>query len=284
MSLLDWTAGYGAETLEAVSLIVGDDGARTVDDLVDKFLPGAAFTYPGEIGIGSSTGLKYTYSFGIKDLTISGLDSFDSFTGLTATSPQTLQTTASVGKLSAEVTAYLSIEDAHPTDDECDWNYGDVQCEPTDICEYNYQFGDMTLGQSCRLKESEMRVGAWEFDGTIDASVDDVTVVIDATASMNSTLFHVDRFIVDSACAAYSAEAVSIQNFAVTIGDISDVDIHGFDGPLAQKGVDLLINLFKSQIENAIQNAAASSKDEINSAIADLLASSTTEPMPADCI
>ncbi|GLD98247.1 hypothetical protein PINS_up006944 [Pythium insidiosum] len=37
-------------------------------------------------------------------------------------------------------------------DDTCVWNYGQVGCEPTSLCSYQYRLGDLTLGQSCRVR------------------------------------------------------------------------------------------------------------------------------------
>ncbi|KAJ0410864.1 hypothetical protein ATCC90586_007900 [Pythium insidiosum] len=37
-------------------------------------------------------------------------------------------------------------------DDTCVWNYGQAACEPHSLCAYQYRFGDVTLGQSCRVR------------------------------------------------------------------------------------------------------------------------------------
>ncbi|KAI4324589.1 hypothetical protein MLD38_030064 [Melastoma candidum] len=37
-------------------------------------------------------------------------------------------------------------------DDDCYWDYGKARCAWSDYCEYRYVFGDVHLGQSCRLK------------------------------------------------------------------------------------------------------------------------------------
>jgi len=43
--------------------------------------------------------------------------------------------------------------DKVPTsDDDCSWDYMKASCKHPDQCEYNYNFGDVTLSQSCRLK------------------------------------------------------------------------------------------------------------------------------------
>ncbi|KAM1234443.1 hypothetical protein ACFX2I_004037 [Malus domestica] len=39
-------------------------------------------------------------------------------------------------------------------DEDCYWDYGKARCAWTDYCEYRYLFGDVHLGQSCRLKNS----------------------------------------------------------------------------------------------------------------------------------
>ncbi|GMI40711.1 hypothetical protein TeGR_g11842 [Tetraparma gracilis] len=38
------------------------------------------------------------------------------------------------------------------TDEECEWSYWNRQCEPVVDCEYAYEFGDLTLTQSCRIR------------------------------------------------------------------------------------------------------------------------------------
>ncbi|CAM6094433.1 unnamed protein product [Calypogeia fissa] len=40
-------------------------------------------------------------------------------------------------------------------DEDCYWDYGRARCGFSDRCEYRYVFGDIHLGQSCRLKASE---------------------------------------------------------------------------------------------------------------------------------
>ncbi|CAN0885819.1 Phospholipid--sterol O-acyltransferase [Linum grandiflorum] len=39
-------------------------------------------------------------------------------------------------------------------DDDCYWDYGKARCAWSEYCEYRYLFGDVHLGQSCRLKNS----------------------------------------------------------------------------------------------------------------------------------
>ncbi|XP_051141912.1 phospholipid--sterol O-acyltransferase isoform X1 [Andrographis paniculata] len=39
-------------------------------------------------------------------------------------------------------------------DDDCYWDYGKARCAWPEHCEYRYLFGDVHLGQSCRLKNS----------------------------------------------------------------------------------------------------------------------------------
>ncbi|WOG81734.1 hypothetical protein DCAR_0100885 [Daucus carota subsp. sativus] len=39
-------------------------------------------------------------------------------------------------------------------DDDCYWDYGKARCAWSEHCEYRYIFGDVHLGQSCRLKNS----------------------------------------------------------------------------------------------------------------------------------
>ncbi|KAM7259786.1 hypothetical protein ACFE04_015527 [Oxalis oulophora] len=39
-------------------------------------------------------------------------------------------------------------------DEACYWDYGKARCGWPDHCEYRYKFGDVHLGQSCRLKNS----------------------------------------------------------------------------------------------------------------------------------
>jgi hypothetical protein len=40
-------------------------------------------------------------------------------------------------------------------DEDCYWDYGKARCGFSDRCEYRYIFGDIHLGQSCRLRVSE---------------------------------------------------------------------------------------------------------------------------------
>eukprot|EP00249_Psilotum_nudum_P005401 c18838_g1_i5 orf=705-1070(+) len=39
-------------------------------------------------------------------------------------------------------------------DEDCFWDYSKARCGMTEYCEYRYMFGDVHLGQSCRLKAS----------------------------------------------------------------------------------------------------------------------------------
>ncbi|GAB2298209.1 hypothetical protein Dimus_032279 [Dionaea muscipula] len=39
-------------------------------------------------------------------------------------------------------------------DGDCYWDYGKARCAWADYCEYRYVFGDVHLGQSCRLRNS----------------------------------------------------------------------------------------------------------------------------------
>ncbi|KAE9460748.1 hypothetical protein C3L33_07369, partial [Rhododendron williamsianum] len=39
-------------------------------------------------------------------------------------------------------------------DEDCYWDYGKARCAWPEHCEYRYVFGDVHLGQSCRLKNS----------------------------------------------------------------------------------------------------------------------------------
>ncbi|RLN98304.1 hypothetical protein BBJ28_00027214, partial [Nothophytophthora sp. Chile5] len=39
-------------------------------------------------------------------------------------------------------------------DDDCVWSYSPLGCQPSALCEFNYNFGDLTLSQSCRVKSS----------------------------------------------------------------------------------------------------------------------------------
>jgi predicted MPP superfamily phosphohydrolase len=43
-------------------------------------------------------------------------------------------------------------------DSTCVWKASKLCCEPVDICGYNYRFGDTTLSQSCRLKQSAWKL------------------------------------------------------------------------------------------------------------------------------
>ncbi|VFR00585.1 unnamed protein product [Cuscuta campestris] len=39
-------------------------------------------------------------------------------------------------------------------DDDCYWDYGKARCAWAEHCEYRYIFGDVHLGQSCRLRNT----------------------------------------------------------------------------------------------------------------------------------
>lgn len=39
-------------------------------------------------------------------------------------------------------------------DEDCYWDYGKARCAWAEYCEYRYVFGDVHLGQSCRVKSS----------------------------------------------------------------------------------------------------------------------------------
>lgn len=43
-------------------------------------------------------------------------------------------------------------------DDDCYWDYGKARCAWAEYCEYRYVFGDVHLGQSCRLKNSSAKM------------------------------------------------------------------------------------------------------------------------------
>ncbi|CAM6033246.1 unnamed protein product [Sphagnum compactum] len=50
---------------------------------------------------------------------------------------------------------FVSKERREPMrDEDCYWDYSRARCSRTDRCEYRYVFGDVHLGQSCRLKAS----------------------------------------------------------------------------------------------------------------------------------
>lgn len=40
-------------------------------------------------------------------------------------------------------------------DSDCYWNYRQARCEFSEFCEYQYNFGDVTLDQSCRMRASK---------------------------------------------------------------------------------------------------------------------------------
>lgn len=42
-------------------------------------------------------------------------------------------------------------------DDDCFWDYPKARCSAPDHCEYRYVFGDVHLGQSCRLKPASLK-------------------------------------------------------------------------------------------------------------------------------
>ncbi|KAM6565070.1 hypothetical protein CsatB_025068 [Cannabis sativa] len=43
-------------------------------------------------------------------------------------------------------------------DEDCYWDYGKARCAWAEYCEYRYNFGDVHLGQSCRLKNSSAKM------------------------------------------------------------------------------------------------------------------------------
>ncbi|PON34764.1 Lecithin:cholesterol/phospholipid:diacylglycerol acyltransferase [Parasponia andersonii] len=43
-------------------------------------------------------------------------------------------------------------------DEDCYWDYGKARCAWAEYCEYRYLFGDVHLGQSCRLKNSSAKM------------------------------------------------------------------------------------------------------------------------------
>jgi len=50
---------------------------------------------------------------------------------------------------------FVSKERREPLrDEDCFWDYGKARCGRADRCEYRYVFGDVHLGQSCRLRAS----------------------------------------------------------------------------------------------------------------------------------
>jgi len=56
-----------------------------------------------------------------------------------------------------ELSAVVEEEEDHvPSNDaECLWDYSAAKCEYSEVCEYRFRFGDLTLSQSCRLKTSD---------------------------------------------------------------------------------------------------------------------------------
>jgi phospholipid:diacylglycerol acyltransferase len=64
-----------------------------------------------------------------------------------------------LAELDLENFRFISKESRRPASDmDCFWDYPAVQCGLPQFCEYRYQFGDLTLDMSCRLRASLIEV------------------------------------------------------------------------------------------------------------------------------
>lgn len=52
---------------------------------------------------------------------------------------------------------YTDTPDFPENDADCSWDYDTAECTHPRFCRFTYCFGDVTLGQSCRLKRSDQR-------------------------------------------------------------------------------------------------------------------------------
>ncbi|KAB1199221.1 Phospholipid--sterol O-acyltransferase [Morella rubra] len=53
---------------------------------------------------------------------------------------------------------YLTAKRGPLRDEDCYWDYGKARCAWAEYCEYRYVFGDVHLGQSCRLRNSSAQM------------------------------------------------------------------------------------------------------------------------------